>query len=46
MLLISANMGRSILLIKNAFEVRNLREYYEELGAALKIIREEGAEEV
>lgn len=38
--------GRSILPHQDAFEVRNLREYYEELGAALKIIREEGAEEV
>lgn len=38
--------GRSILPHQDAFEVRDLREYYEELGAALKIIREEGAEEV
>ena len=38
--------GRSILPHQDAFEVRDLREYYEELGAALKIIREEGAEEI
>ncbi len=38
--------GRSILPHQDAFEVHDLREYYEELGAALKIIREEGAEEI
>lgn len=38
--------GRSLRPHQDAFATTNLREYYEELGKALKQIRQEGAKEV
>lgn len=38
--------GRSIMPQQDPFEVKDLKEYYEELRAAMKEIRSEGAKEV